>query len=175
MNHAIETAVSGRAKCRGCGRNIAKDELRLGERLPNPYADEGDMVLWFHLSCGAFKRPEVLLEALQRTTAEVEDRRRLSETAQLGIAHRRLTRVDGVQRSPPGRARCRSCRESIAKGTWRIALVYYEDGRFDPGGFTHLACAEEYLGTKDIIDRLTHFTKTLSADDVAEIRTVLES
>ena len=172
MNHAIESAVSGRAKCPGCGRNIAKGEMRLGERLPNPYADEGDMVLWFHLSCGAFKRPEVLLEALQRTTTEVEDRQRLSETARLGIAHRRLTRVDGVQRSPTGRARCRSCRESIPKDTWCIALVYYEDGRFDPGGFAHLACAEGYLGTEDIIDRLTHFTNGLSADDIAEIRTV---
>ncbi len=175
MNHAIETAVSGRAKCRGCGQNIPKDALCLGERLPNPYADEGDMLLWFHLRCGAFKRPEVLLEALQFTTAEVEDRERLSETAQLGITHRRLTRVDGVQLSPTGRARCRSCRESIAKGTWRIVLVFYEDGRSDPGGFAHLACAEEYLGTKDIIDRLTHFTNALSSDDIAEIRTVLEA
>ncbi len=133
------------------------------------------MVLWFHLNCGAFKRPEVLLEALQATATEVEDQQRLSGTAHLGIAHRRLTRVDGAQRSPTGRARCRSCRESIGKGTWRIALVYYEEGRFDPGGFTHLTCAEEYLGTKDIMDRLAHFTNEPSADDLAEIRTVLES
>ena len=43
MDHVIEPASSGRAKCRGCGRAIAKGELRLGERLPNPFTDEGEM------------------------------------------------------------------------------------------------------------------------------------
>ena len=33
MGHVIEPAASGRAKCRGCGKPIAKNELRLGERL----------------------------------------------------------------------------------------------------------------------------------------------
>ena len=37
-------------------------ELRLGERLPTPVADKGEMTLWFHLECGAYKRPEPLLE-----------------------------------------------------------------------------------------------------------------
>ncbi len=66
MPHVIEPATSGRAKCRGCGERIAKDELRFGERLPNPFA-EGEMTLWFHPLCGAYKRPQPLLEALGET------------------------------------------------------------------------------------------------------------
>ena len=56
MPHVIETASSGRAKCRGCGEKIAAGELRFGERLPNPFA-EGETTHWFHLECAAFKRP----------------------------------------------------------------------------------------------------------------------
>ena len=71
MPHSIEPATSGRAKCRGCGRPIDKGELRLGERLPNPYA-EGEMTLWFHPTCAAYKRPEALLEALAATGVAVD-------------------------------------------------------------------------------------------------------
>ena len=52
MPHVFEPAPTGRAKCRGCGRAIAKGELRFGERLPNPFA-EGEMTLWFHPLCAA--------------------------------------------------------------------------------------------------------------------------
>ena len=71
MPHTIEPAASGRAKCRGCGQKIAKDELRFGERLENPYG-EGEMTLWFHLVCGVYKRPEPFLEMLAKTDADLE-------------------------------------------------------------------------------------------------------
>ena len=149
MAHVIEPASSGRAKCRGCGKQIARDELRLGERLPNPYA-EGEMTLWFHLACAAFKRPEPMLEALATNPLELERRDWLEAEAQRGLDHRRLPRVDGGQRAPSGRARCRSCKEPIAKDEWRISLVFYEDGRFNPSGFIHARCAGDYLGTTDV-------------------------
>ena len=61
----IERATSSRATCRGCGAKIARDELRFGERLPNPFADEGgEMTHWFHLACAAFTRPEPFLETV---------------------------------------------------------------------------------------------------------------
>lgn len=169
MAHVIEPALSGRAKCRGCGRPIPKGELRLGERLPNPFADEGDMTHWFHLDCAAYKRPEVLLETLPATDAAVEDRERLEEEARLGVEHRRLPRVDGAQRAPTGRATCRHCREKIPKGAWRVRLVYYEDGRFEPSGFVHLSCAREYLGTDAVLERLRHFSPDLEGTEVAEL------
>ena len=44
------TTATGRAACRGCGKKIAKDELRFGEQLENPYG-EGVRTLWYHPRC----------------------------------------------------------------------------------------------------------------------------
>ena len=65
MPHVAEYASSGRAKCRGCDQKIAKGELRFGERQPNAFGD-GEMTLWFHAPCAAFKRPEPYLELLEQ-------------------------------------------------------------------------------------------------------------
>jgi hypothetical protein len=173
MPHVFEAAPSGRAKCRGCGEAIAKGELRFGERLPNPYG-EGEMTLWFHPVCAMYKRPEPLLEALAAADAPLEDAERFEIGARHGLAHRRLPRLDGTERAPSGRARCRSCREPIPKDGWRISLVFYEEGRFEPGGFIHLGCAAEYFETADILDRVRHFSR-LSEAELAEIARELES
>lgn len=176
MAHTIEPAASGRAKCRGCGQPIAKGELRLGARLPNPFDEEKEMTLWFHLRCGAYKRPEPFLEAAKETTEEFDQREQLEVEARLGLEHRRLPRVNGVGRAPTGRSTCRSCRETIGKGAWRIALVYYdeEEGRFSPGGFVHLKCVKPYFGTSDILPRLKHFTPALEESDLEEIQAMLK-
>ena len=167
MSHVFETAPTGRAKCRGCGEAIAKGEVRFGERLPNPYGD-GEMTLWFHPVCGMYKRPEPFLEALAETEESVEDAERLERLARVGLEHGRLQRLDGAARSPSGRARCRSCREPIPKDGWRISLVYYQEGRFEPAGFIHAGCSHAYFETEDVIDRVAHFAK-LTADELDEI------
>lgn len=166
--HLLEPAASGRAKCRGCGKTIAKGELRFGERVPNPFVEEGDMALWFHLPCGAFKRPEPLLEALGAAVATVERKEWLTAQARRGLAHRRLPRIDGAQRAPSGRATCRSCREAIRKGAWRIRLVFFEQGRFEPSGYIHPRCAKGYFETDDVLARVRHFS-TLSEAELAEV------
>ena len=170
MPHLFEVAPSGRAKCRGCGRTIAKGERRFGERLPNPFADEGgDMTHWFHLVCAAYRRPEALLEALPSLAEPIEGQADLEREAQLGVAHHRLPRVNQVERASSGRAACRACREPIAKDAWRISLLYYQDGRFNPSGFVHLACAREYFETADILPRLRYFTPELSEADLQTV------
>jgi hypothetical protein len=171
--HLFEPAASGRSKCRGCGQAIAQGELRFGERLPNPYA-EGEMTVWFHPQCAAFKRPEPLLEALVETPA-VPDRETLERTARASLAQRRLPRIDGAERSPGAQARCRSCREVIARGSWRIRLGYWEEGRFVPGGFVHLECRKAYFETDDILDRVLRFSRDLSADEREELKRALRS
>jgi hypothetical protein len=174
MPHTIEHASSGRAKCRGCGQAVPKDALRLGERLPNPFADEGgEMTHWYHVACAAYRRPEAFLEAIESVPGEIaaaiEDRDHLRHEAGLGIAHRRLSRVSGAARAPSGRATCRSCRETIPKDSWRIALQYYEDGRWVPSGSIHMRCAAAYLETTEILARLKHAAPNLGEADLAEI------
>lgn len=172
IEHIIEPAASGRSKCRGCGKTIARGELRLGERLPNPFAD-GLMTIWFHLQCAAYKRPDVFLAAAASHEGDIPEVRRMSEEAALGTEHRRLPRVNGAQRDPSGRAACRNCRERIEKDSWRIVLDFYEEGRFNPAGYIHVACAVDYFETGDIRRRVEHFSADLSDEDLREIEHAL--
>src|SRR5262249_3827214 len=106
--HLFVPAASGRSKCRGCGQPIKRGELRFGECLPNLFG-EGEMTLWFHPLCAAYKRPQSVLEGLAGTTENVPDREGLERAAHGSTAHRRVPRIDGAERSPSGQATCRSC------------------------------------------------------------------
>jgi hypothetical protein len=144
--------------------------------LPNPYAEleGGEMTHWFHLLCAAYRRPEPLLETLA-DAAIVPDVDALKAHAQLGVTHRRLPRISTAGRASTGRAACRACKEPIAKDTWRIALVYYEDGRFVPSGFIHASCVQPYIETTEIMDRVKHFSPGLSDGDLAELGAAVAS
>jgi hypothetical protein len=165
MGHVFEPAPSGRSKCRGCGVAIPLREVRFGERLPSPYG-EGEITLWFHPLCAACKRPEPFMQALgEPAAASIENREALLKAAQDSLAHRRVPRVDGAERAPSAKARCRSCRQPIERGAWRIRLTFYEEGRFSPGGFVHLTCRLAYFETEDLLDRMLRFSPAL--DDAA--------
>lgn len=170
----IEAAASGRARCRGCGSAIAKGEMRFGEHLPNPFADDGDMVLWFHLRCAAHRRPQPLLETLPGHPS-LPGADALRADAEFSLSHRRLPRLHGAQRSPSGRASCRHCREPIAAGTWRIAIAFFEDGMFSPGGHLHAQCAAAYFGTDALEARLACCTPSLGAAERAELLAALHA
>ena len=174
MAHVLQPAPTGRAKCRGCGAPIAAGELRLGEGMPNPFG-EGEAVHWFHVDCAAYKRPEVFLEVVEAAPEAVADADRLVAEAKLGVAHRRLARIDGAQRSPSGRAHCRSCRSAIDKGAWRISLVFYESGRFEPSGFIHVPCAQPYFESIDVLARIKRFSPNLTDQDIGELSAALRT
>jgi len=172
--HLVEKATSGRAKCRGCGAKIAAGELRFGERLPNPFADDGgEMTHWYHPVCAAYRRPEAFLEEVESAGEALEDREALAREAKRGIDHRRLPRLNFAERASTGRATCRHCREKIEKDAWRFSLVFYEDGRFVPGGFIHTACALAYFETTDLMDRVQRFSPGLGEAELGEIRAAL--
>ena len=182
--HVIEAARTGRAKCRGCGQLIATGSLRFGERVPNPFADEGsETTHWFHVPCAAYMRPEAFLETIAASppagepagALNVPDRDRLEIAARLGVAHARVPRATAAGRASSGRAACRQCREPIPKDSWRISLLYNEEGRFVPAGFVHLGCARAYFETTDLIDRVRYFSPTLTDADLAEIQQGLET
>ncbi len=172
MAHIIEPASSGRAKCRGCGKPIGKDTLRFGERLPNPFADESEMTLWFHLNCAAYKRPESLQEVID--SAELANRSELDNIIATGLAFHRVQRINGVEQAPSGRARCRACQEMIAKGAWRIPLVYFEEGMFNASGTIHVGCAGDYFETTEVLERLLFFSAGLDAEAVAQVQDALD-
>lgn len=168
MAHLIESAASGRSKCRGCGQPIQRGELRFGERVPNNFG-EGETTLWFHPLCAAYKRPQPLLEALAGTAQIAPDRDGLERAALRSVAHERLQRIDGAERSRSGQAKCRSCHEPIVRESWRIRVVFYEEGRFAPGGYVHLACRKVYFETDEIFDQVVNFSPALSDADRAEL------
>jgi len=170
--HVFENATSGRSKCRGCRQPIAKGELRFGENLPNPFG-EGEVTHWFHPACAAYKRPDALLEGLAVAAVEVADREALERHARATLEAPRLTRIDGAERSPTSQARCRHCKEPIEKGTWRIRLVFHEEGNFSPGGFIHLACRKEYFGRDDLLEQALHFSRELGAEEREAFRLAL--
>lgn len=173
MPHAIEPASSGRAKCRACNAPIPKGELRFGERQPNAFGD-GEMTLWFHIRCGVYARPEPFLATVAELPPEAaEPLAPLAAAARFGLEHRRVPRIHRAERASSGRAHCRSCKELIAKGEWRIAIVFFEDYRFNPGGFIHARCARAYFETTAILDRLRHFTPELTSVDEAELEALL--
>jgi hypothetical protein len=166
--HLFAPAASGRSKCRGCGRPIKRGELRFGECLPNLFG-EGEMTLWFHPLCAAYKRPQPLLDALATATEEMPDRENLERAALSSAAHRRVPRIDGAERAPSGQARCRSCHEPIARGDWRIRIVFYLEGRFSPGGYVHLSCRKAYFETDAVLDQVLHFSWALTDADRQEL------
>jgi len=189
MAHVIEAASSGRAKCRSCDQPIAKGELRFGERQPNAFG-EGEMTLWFHLPCAAYSRPEPFLETQTAASADTGTEvgsgaapaavpeaqlEQLAEAARFGIAHRRVPRLHGAERATSGRAHCRSCRELIAKDEWRLPLVFFEDYRFNPGGYLHARCARNYFETTAILDRVRHFSPELREAELAEVAGAIEA
>jgi Poly(ADP-ribose) polymerase and DNA-Ligase Zn-finger region len=166
--HVFESAPSGRSKCRGCGRSIAKGEVRFGEQMPNPFGD-GDMTMWFHPWCAAYKRPEALLGTLA-STAPPADRDALEQAAKRAVQHPRLQRIDGAERATSGRAGCRHCKEPIERGGWRIKLVFFEDGRFQPGGFVHLDCRTAYFECDGVLEPVLHFSPGLDEAEQADLR-----
>ena len=93
----------------------------------------------------------------------------LARIAAAGAAYRRLPRIDGAERAPSGQARCRHCREPIERAAWRIRVVFYEEGRFFPGGFVHLACREAYFETGDVLERLLDLSPALDASERADL------
>ena len=174
MPHVFEPAASGRSKCRGCRQPLQKGELRFGESLPNPFG-EGEVTHWFHPMCAAYKRPDALLEALAAATDPVADSVSLERAARGSLAQPRLARIDGAERSPSGQARCRSCHEPIERDSWRIRLVFHEEGNFSPGGFLHARCRHAYFETDAIVDQVLHFSAALADADREALRAELIS
>ncbi len=173
----FEVAPSGRSRCRACGRNIEKSQLRFGEVLESSYGDgDGTAAFWFHPRCAAHRRPEkfVVIARDEQAAAGLPDREVMITEAELGLALERLPRLAGAERASSGRARCRHCKELIPAGVWRIKLsTFAETGFFDPLGFLHVSCAAAYFEIAAIGDRLQQAAPELTPADLVEISSLI--
>jgi hypothetical protein len=92
--HRIEVTPAGRSSCRGCKDRLVKGEPRFGEEMPGYDAPPAEM-RWYHLACGAEKKPAIFLQALGAYEGQLPDRKELEATAQA-----RLARKGKKKRSP---------------------------------------------------------------------------
>jgi hypothetical protein len=127
------------------------------------------MTLWFHPLCAAYKRPQPLLELLEQTTESVADQENLKRAALRSITYPRIPRIDGAEKSRSGQAKCRHCHEPILRESWRIRIVFYEEGRFAPGGYVHLGCRTAYFETDEVLEPVLRFSPALSETERAEL------
>ena len=127
------------------------------------------MTLWFHPLCAAYKRPQPLLELLEQTAEGVSDQESLKAAALRSVTHPRIPRIDGAEKSRSGQAKCRHCHEAILRESWRIRIVFYEEGRFAPGGYVHLGCRTAYFETDAVSEPVLRFSPALSETERAEL------
>jgi hypothetical protein len=127
------------------------------------------MTLWFHPLCAAYKRPQPLLEVLDQTTESVADQETLRGAVLRSVKYPRVQRIDGAEKSRSGQAKCRHCHEPILLASWRIRVVFYDEGRFAPGGYVHLGCRAAYFETDEVLEPLLHFSPALTETERAEL------
>lgn len=169
----IESAPTGRSRCRACQRAIAKGSPRFAESAPNPMT-EGETRHYYHPSCAADRRPERVLGLLAASTEPIARAQELRAAAELAVAHPRLVRLGRVERASSGRSTCRHCRRTIDKGALRVALQPIEDGRLASWGYLHASCVRGYVGVRPNVERLRRTTEGLDETTWAEVDAALE-
>lgn len=153
MPSVIEVAKTGRAKCRACKQNIAKDELRFGEEVASQFGD-GESLQWYHLACAAEARPVELQPVLEAYGGDVPNRAELLASLPANARDLGLQKVQKAERAPTGRATCMQCKQPIGKGEWRVAVERELQTGGVAGmkgsGYLHIACAMQFLqGSKE--------------------------
>jgi hypothetical protein len=145
MPHKVELAPTGRASCRGCKQGIPKGCARFAEEFANPYSEEGTLSYrYWHLACAATKVPNELAPALTAYEGALEDRAAIEAL----VADHAKPLMPYAEHAKNGRARCRACDESIAKGDLRVAFERTFEGPMGPqkgAAYAHVRCLKRYL------------------------------
>jgi hypothetical protein len=48
--------------------------------------------------------------------------------------------------------------------------VFFQDGRFDPGGFLHLRCRQAYFEGQELVEQLLYFSPDLDDAERAALQ-----
>jgi hypothetical protein len=182
MAHKIDSAPTGRATCRGCKQAIAKGVLRFGEEFASPYSEDGGpSYRYWHLSCAATKLANELAPVLSAYDGPVEDRASIDAL----VAQHMRPEMPYVEHAPNGRARCRACDQSIAKGEVRVAFERTFEGPMGSqkgAAYAHAGCLGKYLerekergqeapAADELLRELeAHSRTTATAEDLAAVR-----
>lgn len=142
----IESAKTGRSKCRKCREAIAKDELRLG--IISYQFDSDGSWTWYDLTCGAAVNPQSFESAVEEFEGEIPGIDELRAAAKVAA---RKTIMPRIEAAPSGRAACLGCSEKIKpKGTLRVVVEREVDdssGLTRPG-YLHVGCALGFVETE---------------------------
>ena len=171
----IETAKTGRSKCRKCRSKIEKAELRFGI-LSFQFDSDGSW-MWHHLACGVGVDAEAFNAAVGAFEGEIPNLEELRAAAEEAAKKNRYPRVEAA---PSGRAACVSCAEKIApKGTLRVVIQREAEG---PQGnaimrnsYLHIGCASAFIeGQENLLQTLIEHS-SLDEEQIAELRAGLVS
>src|SRR5689334_7351115 len=146
MANTIETAKTGRARCRTCSTGIEKGDLRFGEEVANAFAEAGGTSFqWHHLPCAAKKKPSELREALKTFAGEVPNRDEIDKLIAEYEPKQKPSRMPYAERAPSARSHCGECHTLIAKGGLRVAAPREQEApsMMPPAPrYFHAACAK---------------------------------
>jgi hypothetical protein len=177
LGSVIEEAKTGRAKCRGCRQAIAKGELRFGDETVNAFSDSGETTFqWYHLACGAKKKPDKVKKAMAAFSGTIPDKAEIEKLLKTTTA--KATEFPFAERAPTGRSKCITCEEMIEKGAYRVAI----EREIDAGGFMrkgagymHPECAQEFAAEEGFAAKVEENSKGLKKDELAEVLELLGS
>lgn len=147
---SIEYAKSGRASCKKCKENIAKDAVRMAIMVQSHLYD-GKMALWHHLAC-FFKKKNKLTstsEIANFNNLRWEDQEKVKKllaggSGDVSNAKNGSTSSSGnsdfsVEYAKSNRSTCKGCGEKIAKDEVRISKLddNPENQRYGPAPLWH--------------------------------------
>jgi hypothetical protein len=126
--YVIEGARSSRSRCKTCRRKINKGTPRIGMLIEGPF---GTGYLWHHINCAARRQFERVEEAY-RLEAWNEAKEPLEKVPDLAELAKMRSEADEkksqrkelpyAEPAPTGRAKCKSCGETIEKDSLRVTL-----------------------------------------------------
>lgn len=167
--YLIESARSGRSKCKTCKRAIDKGVTRLGILIEGPF---GTGYLWHHVTCAARRQLDLVEEAYAGdytapgvTRPPIEELRQLAEVAEQKKKEKQ--EAPYVERASTGRSKCQQCGEPVAEGAFRVVILrsveFYGQVRNGPIK-VHAACVAAALAEDNAATEVEGFAEGLRAN-----------
>ncbi|XP_044593172.1 poly [ADP-ribose] polymerase [Cotesia glomerata] len=195
LPYRVEYAKSGRASCKSCKGNIAKDVLRLAKITQSPFHD-GVITSWFHPDCFFAKtKPKTIGDIANFDNIKWEDQEVIRKRVEGGAGEpeassstkgkgRKRANNDAlkdfkIEYAKSNRSICVACETPIIKDSIRVSKMDYESEKAVKFGgidrWHHLECFSKIRNELEFFssgNNLPGF-KTLKKEDQALIKKTL--